>query len=89
MEVFVELLGIFHEGGYLAAAGGIGALFWVYRKLRDDIKTDITEAFNSLEKRLDKIERTLETMQQNHLDHLSQLHVNLGHGEPVNQGKES
>ena len=108
MEAIVELVGLFHEGGYFAAVGVIVAGWWAYKTLRTDIKKDINEAFealnntmtarfdavndrmttrfDSLEKRLDKIDRTLETIQQNYLDHLSLHHVDPMRVEPVNSG---
>ncbi len=87
MEAFVELISLFHEGGYLAAGSVIVAGWWAYRALRKDIKKDINEAFELLEKRLDKIDRTLEIIQQNHLDHLSQLHITPMSTESINQAK--
>lgn len=36
----------------------------------------IDKRFDAIDKRFEKIEATLETMQQNHLDHITQLHVN-------------
>ena len=107
MEAFVELFGLVHEGGYLAAAAVIFSIWWAYRALREDIKKDISESFDSLnnemiarfdvindkfdslEKRLHKIDRTLETIQQNHLDHLSIHHVNHVRVEPVMQNQEN
>ncbi len=36
----------------------------------------IDKRFESIDKRFDKIEAVLENIQQNHLDHITQLHVN-------------
>lgn len=82
------------------AVGIIIALFVTISKFRKDIltevdkkfdafKSDINKRFDAIDKRFEKIEATLETIQQNHLDHITQLHVNPHVIQPSNQEESS
>ena len=62
------------------------AVFGALWKFRKDILAEVDKKFDAfksdVDKRFDKIEATLETIQQNHLDHIIQLHVRPDVGTP-------
>ena len=62
------------------------AVYGALWKFRKDIITEVDKKFDNfksdVDKRFDKIEARLEAIQQNHLDHITQLHVRPDVGTP-------